>query len=192
MKQTIKFVGYIFALVVCFASCGGNSKSEVNVPTEYGEELVKLAEDGNAEAQYRLGMCLGKGQGVSQDANEAGKWIEKAAAQGHVEAKLWDAIATENAATPVEVNKGVVLEKVFIEGDNVTYTYSVNESILPIENVIQNAENSKQMMISAFHSTEKGNNFAQLCKDANKGILYYYVGSSSNRNCTIKIEPSDL
>ena len=113
-------------------------------------------------------------------------------ATGEIEAKLWDAIATENAATPVEVNKGVVLEKVFIEGDYVTYTYSLNESILPIENVIQNAENSKQMMISAFHRTEKGNNFAQLCKDANKGILYYYVGSSSNRNCTIKIEPTDL
>lgn len=191
MKRLHIFI-YTLVVVICLTSCGGKSKSEVNIPTEYCEELVKLAEEGNAEAQYRLGMCLGKGQGVSQDANEAGKWIEKAAAQGHAEAKLWDAIATENAATPVEVNKGVVLEKVFIEGDNVTYTYSVNESILPIENVIQNAENSKQMMISAFHSTEKGNNFAQLCKDANKGILYYYVGSSSNRNCTIKIEPSDL
>ena len=58
MKQTMTLAGILLTFALCLASCNGNSQSNVNVPTEYCEELVKLAEEGNAEAQTRLGTFL--------------------------------------------------------------------------------------------------------------------------------------
>ena len=46
-----------------------------------------LAEQGNARAQYNLGLMYDKGQGVPQDAQEAVKWYRKAAEQGHARAQ---------------------------------------------------------------------------------------------------------
>lgn len=79
MKQTI--IGFILALVYCLSSCGDYSKNNVNVPTEYCEELVKLAEDGNVEAQSNLGVCYVKGDGVSLNIEEGVKWLKKAVEQ---------------------------------------------------------------------------------------------------------------
>jgi TPR repeat protein len=45
------------------------------------------AEQGNAEAQYYLGVSYDIGEGVSQDKIEAVKWYRLAAEQGHAEAQ---------------------------------------------------------------------------------------------------------
>ncbi len=50
-------------------------------------ELRPLAEQGDAEAQYNLGVMYGNGQGVPQDYAEAVKWYRKAAKQGHAKAQ---------------------------------------------------------------------------------------------------------
>ena len=44
----------------------------------------KAAKAGNAEAQFRLGVMYGNGDGVALDHAAAVDWFEKAAAQGHV------------------------------------------------------------------------------------------------------------
>jgi len=44
---------------------------------------LKLAEHGNAEAQYKVGEMYELGTGVPQDEKIAISWFEKAAAQGH-------------------------------------------------------------------------------------------------------------
>ena len=41
-----------------------------------------LAEQGDAQAQYNLGVLYAKGRGVAQDFKEAVKWYRKAAEQG--------------------------------------------------------------------------------------------------------------
>lgn len=46
------------------------------------EEFRKAAEQGNADAQYKLGLCYHSGQ----DYVEAVKWYKKAAFQGDVRA----------------------------------------------------------------------------------------------------------
>ena len=40
---------------------------------------VSVAEQGNAEAQFKLGDCYERGAGVKQDSAEAVKWFRKAA-----------------------------------------------------------------------------------------------------------------
>lgn len=42
-----------------------------------------LAKEGNAEAQYNLGVMHRAGRGVNRDFKEAGKWYRLAAEQGH-------------------------------------------------------------------------------------------------------------
>ena len=46
-----------------------------------------LAEQGDANAQYNLGVMYGKGRGVPQDAAEAVKWYRLATEQGVAEAQ---------------------------------------------------------------------------------------------------------
>ena len=51
------------------------------------ESLKTLAEQGDANAQYNLGMMYNNGTGVEQDFKEAVKWYRKAAEQGDAEAQ---------------------------------------------------------------------------------------------------------
>ena len=46
------------------------------------EQLRQAAEDGDAEAQYNLGLMYAKGEGVAEDDREAVKWTRLAAEQG--------------------------------------------------------------------------------------------------------------
>ena len=50
-------------------------------------EWRPLAEQGNALAQYNLGVLYRKGRGVPQDDVQARQWYEKAAAQGQAKAQ---------------------------------------------------------------------------------------------------------
>ena len=50
------------------------------------DELKKQAEQGDAEAQFKLGVCYDNGNGVPQSDTEAVKWWSLAAKQGCVEA----------------------------------------------------------------------------------------------------------
>lgn len=49
--------------------------------------LRKAAEQGDIDAQYKLGNCYYNGNGVSEDKAEAVKWYRKAAEQGNVDAQ---------------------------------------------------------------------------------------------------------
>ena len=55
---------------------------EKNLPNETIEQFRQEAGEGNAEAQYNLGVCYEKGKGVEKDLTEAFKWYQMAANQG--------------------------------------------------------------------------------------------------------------
>ena len=54
--------------------------------TKAVEYYQKAAEQGNAAAQYNLGVYYYNGEGVPQSYTEAVKWFKKAAEQGHAKA----------------------------------------------------------------------------------------------------------
>jgi TPR repeat protein len=60
--------------------------------TAGGKLWRALAEQGEAHAQFKLGACYERGQGVLQDYTEAMRWYRRAAAQGYQAAMwhLWD------------------------------------------------------------------------------------------------------
>ena len=57
----------------------------VSQALESGKEIE--ADQGDADAQYNLGVCYEKGRGVTQSYDEAVKWFRKAAEQGYSRAK---------------------------------------------------------------------------------------------------------
>ena len=47
----------------------------------------KAAEQGDADAQYNLGVCYANGYGLQKDLTQAMFWFRKAADQGHAKAR---------------------------------------------------------------------------------------------------------
>ena len=104
------------------------------------EELLLRAAQGEAEAQYKLGIIYTNGQGVALDFAEAVKWFRKAAEQGHAgaqndlggmyyrgrglprdfsEALKWSRRATERGHAGAQVNLGTM----YAEGKGVPQDY---------------------------------------------------------------------
>ena len=55
--------------------------------TEAVKFFIQAAEQGNADAQFNLGVCYRNGYGVPQDYNKAVEWFSKAAEQGEAYAQ---------------------------------------------------------------------------------------------------------
>lgn len=53
------------------------------------EELIKQAEQGDAEAQFKLGLAYYNGDGINRNYRKAYHWFLKSAEQGNSEAQYW-------------------------------------------------------------------------------------------------------
>ena len=56
-------------------------------PEPYSPELVKRAKAGDAKAQFDLGLCYVRADGVNKDNKEFLKWLTKSAKQGYAPAQ---------------------------------------------------------------------------------------------------------
>jgi uncharacterized protein len=52
------------------------------------EDILKVAEQGNVDAQYKLGLMYGNGRGIPQDYKQAFFWFKKVAEQGYASAQF--------------------------------------------------------------------------------------------------------
>ncbi|PWL66218.1 MAG: hypothetical protein DBY30_05255 [Verrucomicrobia bacterium] len=98
----MKNITALIILAICPAMLAANASPEQNYKqaekfqkNEKNEEAfeyyLKAARQGDAEAQFYLGLCYNYGDGVEKDLSEAVKWYRKAADQG-------DALAQYNLA----------------------------------------------------------------------------------------------
>ena len=92
MKQTLAMISIIAALI--FGSIGALLAADFDAglaALQKGDyaaalrEWTPLAEQGDAEAQFNLGVMYQKGNGVKQDNKQAAKWFALAAKQGRSE-----------------------------------------------------------------------------------------------------------
>ena len=75
--RVVVAVAVLMALVVCMP---------VQAQTPDIDALRERAEQGDAEAQWSLGLAYAKGEGVPQDDAEAARWYRLAAEQGYARA----------------------------------------------------------------------------------------------------------
>lgn len=89
--------GHAIAIVlscICLAAPAGadfKAGMEAHHRGDYAtafREWQPLAEQGNALAQYNLGLLYDIGQGAPKDYDQARQWYEKAAAQGQADAQV--------------------------------------------------------------------------------------------------------
>ncbi len=67
--------------IVCIRSfLGAFAQNDMN-------SIKKVAEQGDAQAQFNLGNCYAKGEGVNKNLKETAYWFRKAAEQGQVKAQ---------------------------------------------------------------------------------------------------------
>ena len=81
-----------FWLLMCsFAAVSGYQEgAQAYAQGDYDtamRELRPLAEQGNADAQSKLGVMYAEGRGVPEDDKEAARWFRKAAEQGYAKAQ---------------------------------------------------------------------------------------------------------
>ena len=70
------------------ATLQGSEEAKDLLYSFYNTELIKKAwAEGDAEAQYRLGLCLLEGAEVAQNTELAAAWMEKSMEQGYEEAR---------------------------------------------------------------------------------------------------------
>ena len=74
---------YYSRLLLSAAVFLGCSPAVRAVTPEEGRRIYLEAKEGNAESQYRLGLCFLKGDGVKRSPSQAKFWFSKAARQGH-------------------------------------------------------------------------------------------------------------
>jgi len=88
----------LFAVILaatCATGAAADSFDEARLAYDRGDyieaaQLIRpLAEQGDAQAQIKLGWMYEKGQGVPESVQEAVKWYRKAAGQGNAEAQAF-------------------------------------------------------------------------------------------------------
>ena len=87
------------------------------VPYDYSEAadwLWEAADQGDADAQFSLGLMYGHGEGVPQDNVTALLWFNLAVAQGHEQAAKNQKVASE-FMTPTEIAKAESLAREWME-----------------------------------------------------------------------------
>jgi len=91
--MSLRFTTALVLLLVCFvvpAWADFKAGMDAYKHGDYATALSEwrpLAEQGDALAQYNLGVLYRKGRGVPQDDVQARQWYEKAAAQGQAKAQ---------------------------------------------------------------------------------------------------------
>ena len=82
----------IILMALAFISLQAHAEDEPaatrSVANETFEQAKKAADQGDAVAQYKLGLRYVDGRGVAKDAAEAAKWFRKAADQGNAEGQF--------------------------------------------------------------------------------------------------------
>ena len=97
----------IFLVAVLMSSLAFGQSGDPLLDAANSGDLTKalavwrpLAEQGNAAAQFNLGLMYEKGDGVAQDDQEAAKWYHKSAVKGYADAQL-------NLGTMYDEGRGV-------------------------------------------------------------------------------------
>lgn len=109
------------------------------------------------------------------------------------EAVLEAQVETTNAQCPMQIAPGMIITHLSIEGDCVVYNVECDESSYSIAAIRSNKEQAKQEIKNSIDSSDPTMAmFIKICKDAEKGIAYKYIGDTSEETCVIKISESEL
>ena len=102
-------------------------------------------------------------------------------------------ITSTNAQCPMQIDEVTILSSVSLEGTNVVYNYSLDEDVVTMDVIEQNKISIKSNLKQALSTPDPTmKQMICVCKGANTGISYRYVGNTTGNVCVIKFSPSEL
>ena len=130
------------------------------------DALRKAAEQGDAEAQYQLGLCYENGDGVDEDMTQAASWYRKSAEQGNADAQCNLGWCYENGEGVAEdMTQAVAWYRKSAEQGNAQGQNNLGVCYKNGESVTKDVSKAVQLFRKA---AEQGNAMAQF----NLGICY--------------------
>ena len=108
---------------------------------------------------------------------------------------LQDMIDITNASCPMQLEAGLKMIQIKIDGNYAIYDYDADESIISIDLLNQNIDQVKLNIVATLKQSFNDPSFStfiKACKNANKGLGYRYIGNNSKKECLIIIELSEL
>ena len=140
----------------------------------YAEAFPKLklaAEKGNKKAQYRLGRCYDKGNGVEENDKLAFEWYMKAAEQDHAKSQYQVGKCYKNGeGVDKDRKKAVEWFAKAARQDNADAQYALGKSYLKGKGVAADEKKAKSLLSKAVNNPKGGDEvLAELRKDAADG-----------------------
>lgn len=155
--------------IVLILSCSGLiSCSSESVSDDKSENILKLANQEDADAQYRLGEMYRLGESLTQNYEQAVKWYTKSAKQGNADAQYNLGLAyLKGEGATQDYKLAIYWFTKSVEQGNADAQNVLGFMYLKGEGVTQNYKQASKWYIK---SAERGNPYAQ----SNLGSMYYY------------------
>ncbi len=134
-------------------------------------KLKAAAEKGHKKAQYRLGRCYDKGNGIPEDDQQAFIWYEKSAAQGYAKAQYQlGKCYKDGEGVAKDRKKAVELFAKAAKQENADGQYALGKAYFKGKGIAADKAQAKKWLQRAV-SNEKGGEeiLADLRKDAAAG-----------------------
>lgn len=114
--------------------------------------------------------------------------------QQNERAKLEAQVKMANLQFPMQASDEVVIEKMEIESESVTYICKVDENLCPISQIEENAQKVKEGIVAnlAAQTDAATQLFIQICINNNKNVTYRYIGSESGSQYDIVVSIPEL
>lgn len=102
-------------------------------------------------------------------------------------------ITETNNAFPQKIEEGVIMTRIYLDGDYVMYQAECDEDILDMDLLEMNKSNMKSNIKENLNTSDPEiKMFKNACTKAGKGIGYKYVGDTSGQSVTIKFSCNEL
>lgn len=107
---------------------------------------------------------------------------------------LKQAIAEGNKQFPQQAAEGMIMKKIYLDGDYVMYLAECDEDLYDIDLLELNKSEMKKNIKQMAGSNEDPmiSYFVKLCVKARMGLGFKYQGTTSNKSCIVRITYSEL
>ncbi|MCD8387421.1 MAG: hypothetical protein LUD17_11100 [Bacteroidales bacterium] len=105
--------------------------------------------------------------------------------------KLESLLKEANSYFPIEAGNGTIIVRAYMSGNYVMYQVECDENIVDMNKLEENKAQSKRDILNTLKAESYGE-MKKVCKIANKGIAYTYVGDTSGQKVIIYISASEL
>ena len=166
------------------ATKSGNKEAEQLLLSFYSKDLEKYAKEGDAQAQYEVGMDYFAGTEIAKNTETAAKWFNLAQAQGHKEARekflSFYSKELETVAKAGDAQAQFCTGEFFYNGNGVAKDVKVAAKWYDMA-VAQKHEGAKKSL-RGFYSKELENRV----KNDGDSELQYYLGLCYQKGIEVK------